>query len=233
MDLYLSSGKNQFQRSHVTVPQRHQWPSTQPSFGNMAITATTGKALVHMAEPLVHRQAQWMYHLSRLEYIPAAILSPWITNLQLKQADMPLSQRTPMVRQEVMRQVFGIALNTITFFAGGSLSTPLLKGLQRLGLVSQAVAGAPLSKFIGGMLASTLAFGLLRPFLLNSALLKWMYEPPDSKLGNATIPNSVAPLVPVSAASVSASVASSTPSGLKTTTSALSFMGSTTTSTVA
>jgi hypothetical protein len=209
-----------------TMPHCSLWPVTiptianprlHPTFGNALLApAVVGQAVAHVAEPLVQTQANWMYHLSRLEYIPAAILSPWMTNIQLKQAQLPLTQREPLVRQEVMRQVFGVALNTVTFFAGGSLTTPLLKGLQRSGLVSKAVASSPLAKFVGGMIASTLAFGLLRPFLINSALLQWLYDAPPTTPG-LTPPASTNPATVSPQPSV-LSPSSSPPS-------ALSFMG--------
>jgi hypothetical protein len=191
--------------------------SSTARFGNIPIPPNAGQVMVHIAEPLAQKQAKWMYHLSRLEYIPAAILSPLITNLQLQQSQMPLSQRQPIVRQEIMRQLFGITLNTLTFFAGGSLSTPLLRACHRFGFVSKELAGAPLSKFVGGMLASTLAFGFLRPLLINTALLKWMYESPTTAVPSIdTVDNGL------SVVSQSSATEAATP---KPSTSALSFMG--------
>ena len=170
-------------------PARPRQPGPVP-YGLAPIKFKGSPNIVHTVVQSVadNSQAQWIYILSAFEYIPSAILSPIMTGAQLKRAGIPEEQRRFAIRQEVVRQGFSIALSVLSFFGGGSMTEILLNGLKKAGLISADKLGGPLAKFLGGMVASTLAYGLLRPILLNNKMLHWVFDPEGKSSLRSSVP---------------------------------------------
>jgi hypothetical protein len=96
-------------------------------------------------------------------------MTPWVTQQQLRRSNIPERDRALLVRQEILRQLLGGALYFASYYGGLLLTGTVLEKLLK------SPKPNSLWKFAGAVGASTLAYGLLRPVLLNTLTLRWLY----------------------------------------------------------
>ncbi len=116
---------------------------------------------------------QQLLLLGGLTYVPASILTPVVTNLQLKKSGIPDEDRRLLVVQEVVRQVVSAGIWFLSYYGGIALFGKAFEGKKAKTLL----------QFGGAVLAATVGHGLLRPLLTNSLLVKWFYKAPHPPLG--------------------------------------------------
>ncbi|MFM7468733.1 MAG: hypothetical protein ACKO37_04460 [Vampirovibrionales bacterium] len=137
-----------------------------------------------------------------LTYVPAAILTPWMTNKQLKN-DPNISERERhlLVHQEISRQTIGALIHCINYYPA-VLTTQALQwlgektpALRRVGTFLKHEHHQAWSNLALVTLMNTLGYGLLRPGVVNYTLQKTLKHPPHAP--QETTPSTTeAPLTP-------------------------------------
>ena len=99
---------------------------------------------------------------SSFMYVPSSILSPFMTDWQVRHTKMPSYEKNLVVKTEIARQVIGSATHFLGFFGGILLfgfGKKKPKTFQKLGI---AVLGA------------TFSYAFIRPLLVNAYTARWV-----------------------------------------------------------
>ncbi|MFN8615022.1 MAG: hypothetical protein U0003_03815 [Vampirovibrionales bacterium] len=99
-------------------------------------------------------------------YVPSALLTPAVSNWQLKQANMPVYERNLIVQTEVVRQAIGAAAHFVGFFGG----------LLLFGLGGKPNTPKTFQKLIGSVLGATVSYAFVRPWLVNAYTAQWVQK---------------------------------------------------------
>lgn len=137
-----------------------------------------GKNIIHSLKP--DTAAEKVHMLGSLIYVPSAILTPIVTQQQLRQGGIPTRERKMLVSQEWVRQGIGAAVHFISFFAGIAafgISTVANKGVKTKNIMAEQMTKKinpdTLRKIGGSILFATLGNALIRPTLLNGYIQHW------------------------------------------------------------
>ena len=109
--------------------------------------------------------------LSGLTYVPSAILTPIVTNYQLRRSGMADKERQLLVKNETMRQIVSASIHFVTYYGGVLLAGSLLKNKN---------AEKPVLELLSGIFFSTIGHGIFRPILTNTLLVRWLNNDPAS-----------------------------------------------------
>lgn len=105
--------------------------------------------------------------LGGLTYVPAALLTPAVTNAHLRAKGVPAADRRLLTRQEIIRQGVSSAIWLASYYGALALTGRLLP----------KNAARSLWQFAGSVVAATLGHGVLRPVLTNELLVRASYGP--------------------------------------------------------
>lgn len=114
--------------------------------------------------------------LSGLTYVPAAILTPIVTNYQLKKSGVTTEQRKLLVKNETVRQAVSAGIHFLTYYGGVLLAGRIFKN---------KAAQKPLMELLTGVLFSTIGHGVIRPMLTNGLLVQWLKKEQELPLENS------------------------------------------------
>ena len=109
--------------------------------------------------------ANAMMVLTGLSTLPGVVLTPIVSNWQLKHTHMPDRERKVVINQEIARQVVGFSLHFMSYFGGAAL----------MGKVMKKSGQKTLGQYLGGIGMSAFTFGVIRPLMTNSVFMKFLY----------------------------------------------------------
>ena len=128
-------------------------------------------------------EAEKVYMLGSLIYVPSAILTPIVTQQQLRSKGIPQRERHLLVSQEWIRQGVGAAVHFLSFFGGIAafgLATVSDKGRSAEKYLKQkankAIQPETLKKIFGSVLFATVGNAWLRPTILNNYVAHWFKQ---------------------------------------------------------
>ncbi len=115
-------------------------------------------------------EADKMFILGGLIYVPSAILSPIVTHLDLKQKQIAEKDRQLLVFQEIARQIVGASIWFLSYYGGDQVLQKLTKNSLKQAKLS------PVARFIGSTVFATVGSGLIKPLLTNKLLVDKFYK---------------------------------------------------------
>lgn len=125
-------------------------------------------------------EAEKVYMLGSLIYVPSAILTPIVTQHQLTQAGIPQREKNLLVSQEWIRQGVGAAVHFLSFFTGIAafgLAALSDKGKRAAKFAEQqarkTIDPSTLKKVMGSIVFATVGNAWLRPTILNHYVKHW------------------------------------------------------------
>jgi hypothetical protein len=179
--------------TYHTQASSHALPKVRFS-GTM--TKEMAKDVLHTSVMPIARSQQTfskMFWIANgLTYVPAAILTPWMTNQQLKH-DKNISERERhlLVHQEISRQAIGALIHFLNYYPA-VLTTQALQwlgektpALQAMGTFLKHESHQAWSNLALVTVMNTLGYGLLRPGVVNYTLQKTL-KPSESTSPSST-----------------------------------------------
>lgn len=134
--------------------------------GNLGQLAKTGREAFSLGNIQASVKEDWLLWLVGLQYVPAAILSPWLTKVQTHRAKLDPAQQTALFRQEVVRQTVSATIHFATYFPSLLLVKAMMKGHKK--------DITTLAEFGTATLMATIGHGILKPLITNSVLMHWL-----------------------------------------------------------
>lgn len=150
-----------------------------PLFSSRGLSS---KAIIGINKTLSQRIKAGLNHTPTAEkvlfwsgfmYVPAAIITPVVTDRQLKAQQTPNYERRLLVQGEIMRQIISASLHFIGFFGGMAL--PGLFGKKQSANTAKKTA-TTVKKLIGSVVGTTLMSAFARPLVLNAYMANWVKQ---------------------------------------------------------
>lgn len=163
----------------ASSPTPAYWPEQpfHPAFGRTALATNARKQASNLFSRWGQKTTEEkLVVLNGFLYVPSAILTPVVTDTQLKLQKTPEYERKLMVNSEVVRQIISATIHFIGFFGGISIAKAQEKVKNKGNKIATATSqkASAMRKFWWSLAGITLMSAIIKPFFLNAYIDHWI-----------------------------------------------------------